>query len=71
MANINLLPWREEFRQEKKKEFLTQLAVICVLAGLVGFVWVQLVDGQISAQNQRNNRLSSGCGDRGRRSRNK
>lgn len=59
MARINLLPWREELRQEKKKEFLTQLGGVCVLAALVGFIWIQAVNGQIDAQNQRNNRLQS------------
>lgn len=59
MARINLLPWREEMRQEKKKEFLIQLAGMCVLAGLAGFIWIQAMDSKISAQNQRNQRLQS------------
>ena len=36
MAQINLLPWREERRQEQKKEFLVTLALVAILgAGLV------------------------------------
>ena len=27
MARINLLPWREELRQQKKKEFLSLLGL--------------------------------------------
>jgi len=59
MAKINLLPWREELRQEKKKEFLTQLAGVCILAALISYVWVEAVDGAISAQRSRNNILQS------------
>jgi len=59
MARINLLPWREELRQEKKKEFLTLLAGVGVLGLLVAFVWVQSVDSAIEAQKARNNMLKS------------
>lgn len=59
MAKINLLPWREEFRQEKKKEFLTHLGLICVLAIVVAFVWVRVVDSAIDNQNQRNTLLQN------------
>lgn len=54
MAKINLLPWREEYRQEKKKEFLGQLALVCVLAAMAAFIWVRVVDAAIENQNQRN-----------------
>ncbi len=59
MARINLLPWREEMRQEKKKEFLTQLGGVCIFMVLVCFVWVRSVDGAISSQNTRNNILQN------------
>ncbi len=54
MAQINLLPWREEMRQEKKKEFLTQLGGVCILAALVVLLWMQSVESAISKQNARN-----------------
>ena len=54
MAQINLLPWREEFRQEKKKEFYTQLVGVCIIAGLVAFLWVGSVNGSIASQDERN-----------------
>ena len=54
MAQINLLPWREEFRQEKKKEFYTQLIGVCIIAVLIAFMWVGSVNGSISNQNERN-----------------
>ena len=59
MARINLLPWREELRQEKKKEFLTQLAGVCILTALLVYAWIGSVDGAISSQKQRNNILQS------------
>jgi type IV pilus assembly protein PilN len=54
MANINLLPWREELRREKKREFLGYLA-ITLLGGLVAVVfWVYLVNQRIDTQQARN-----------------
>lgn len=58
MANINLLPWREESRREKKKEFFGYLAVTS-LAGLVAVVfWIFLVNQRIETQQARNALLS-------------
>ncbi|MFT5083396.1 MAG: type IV pilus assembly protein PilN [Lentisphaeria bacterium] len=59
MARINLLPWREEFRQEKKKEFFTQLAGVFIVGMLVSYVWVQGVDNAIGSQRIRNNILDT------------
>ncbi len=57
MAQINLLPWREERRQELKKDFL--LTVGLVLAFGVGLVLLgdRIVDGQIQHQKARNQHL--------------
>lgn len=59
MARINLLPWREELRQEKKKEFVTQLVAVCIFTALICFAWVRAVDGSISSQKARNNILKN------------
>jgi type IV pilus assembly protein PilN len=58
MAQINLLPWRDERRQELKKEFLTILAI--VLAVGVGLVLLgdRVVNGQIDHQRSRNDYLT-------------
>lgn len=58
MAQINLLPWREERRQELKKEFLVTLALVFALA--VGLVLMgdRIVNAQIENQNARNNYLT-------------
>lgn len=59
MAQINLLPWREEYRQEKKKEFLVQLGGVCLLALCAAYLWISSVDAAIENQNSRNNLLQS------------
>ncbi|WP_115717183.1 PilN domain-containing protein [Gallaecimonas mangrovi] len=50
MANINLLPWREEAREKEKKEFTaTLIAMVLVTVLLMFFAnWVvgQYIDGQ-------------------------
>ena len=54
MAQINLLPWREERRQELKKQFLiTTVLFIAMGAGLV-LLADRTVNGQIDNQNARN-----------------
>jgi type IV pilus assembly protein PilN len=40
MAHINLLPWREELRQQRKQEYLTLLGV-CAAAALVVFLGIR------------------------------
>ncbi len=58
MAQINLLPWREERRQELKKEFLATIALVIALgAGLVILADL-VVNGQIDYQRSRNQYLS-------------
>lgn len=59
MANINLLPWREERRQELKKEFLVVLAAVAVAALLLVFVINRAFNGAIDYQEDRNAYLQS------------
>lgn len=58
MAKINLLPWREERRQELKKEFLVTVGLVLALG--VGLVLLgdRIVDGQIQNQKARNQYLT-------------
>ena len=59
MAKINLLPWRQEFRAQKQKEF-QQVAVLVVIAAAVSvFMWMKTVDAQIVNQNERNQLLNT------------
>ncbi|WP_461519396.1 PilN domain-containing protein [Porticoccus sp.] len=59
MAKINLLPWREAFRAEKKKEFITLICVVLVVAVVVAFGWDRVVNAQIANQESRNQLLKS------------
>ncbi|UST90700.1 PilN domain-containing protein [Pseudomonas siliginis] len=54
MARINLLPWREERREERRKRFL--LILIGVLAGSIGAVLIadQIITAAIERQMARN-----------------
>lgn len=54
MAHINLLPWREERRQELRKEFLVVLAGTAVFALLMVLVANRVYSGWIDNQNNRN-----------------
>lgn len=58
MARINLLPWRDAYRQEKKKHFYTALMLVALVAGVVGFAWVSWVKSSISNQQERNTLLT-------------
>lgn len=59
MANINLLPWREERRQELKKEFLTVLGMVIAIAVLILLVSNRVVNAAIEHQTSRNGYLQS------------
>jgi len=59
MARINLLPWREERRQALKKEFLTVLGAVAVLALVLVIVANRVVNGAIEHQEGRNQYLQS------------
>ncbi|WP_426414943.1 PilN domain-containing protein [Aestuariirhabdus sp. LZHN29] len=54
MARINLLPWREELREEKKKQFLTVLVGVAIIAGGLVFLAGRQVEGIIGHQIARN-----------------
>ncbi len=54
MARINLLPWREERRKARQKEFAGMLG-LAVLAGLLLSILIySFYNGRISNQNERN-----------------
>jgi len=54
MPRINLLPWRVELRQKRKKEFLFALAGSLVVAVGVVYLSKLTVQGWTSAQRSRN-----------------
>jgi type IV pilus assembly protein PilN len=54
MANINLLPWREWQKQERKKNFLVTLAGTVVVAVVIIVLVDRIMNSNISNQNARN-----------------
>ncbi|WMS86453.1 PilN domain-containing protein [Pleionea litopenaei] len=58
MARINLLPWREELRKEKQRQFLSILGLVLVLGVVVVFSYKSTVGLQISGQQDRNRFLN-------------
>lgn len=54
MARINLLPWREERRQELKKEFLVALGGTVVLAVVLLLLTTSVYNAWIDNQGNRN-----------------
>ncbi len=57
MAKINLLPWRDIYRKQKKQEFVTILVFVVVAAIAAAFAWISSVDAAIENQNSRNRLL--------------
>ncbi len=59
MAKINLLPWREAYRKEKKEQFLAIIGGVVLLSGLVAYLWVVSVQSSIENQEARNQLLEN------------
>ena len=57
MAHINLLPWREEQRQEQTRQFATVTVLSLVLTGALVFMVHVTVNNQINHQKYRNKML--------------
>ncbi|RRV09370.1 pilus assembly protein PilN [Pseudomonas sp. v388] len=54
MARINLLPWREELREERKKRFLTALVGVLLLSAGTLFLVDRFISNAITHQDERN-----------------
>lgn len=63
MPRINLLPWRDEERKERKLKFLVALGGSAIAACLVAFVGYLMMDSMVSAQDARNARLKDEIAD--------
>ncbi len=57
MPRINLLPWREGQRKERKLAFLVALGVAALAAGVAAFAAYLAYGSMIEAQQRRNNEL--------------
>ncbi len=54
MANINLLPWREELRQERQRQFVSVLGLVALLAVAVVGATYTIFDNELENQRTRN-----------------
>ncbi len=57
MPRINLLPWRDEQRKERKLKFMVAVGVAAISACVVAFAGYLMMDSMVSAQDARNARL--------------
>lgn len=57
MPRINLLPWREQQRKERKLAFTVGMVGAVIAAGVVAFGGMLYFNSLIEGQQQRNNRL--------------
>src|ERR1700747_740118 len=57
MPRINLLPWREGQRKERKLAFMVALGVAALAAGVTAFAAYLLYGSMIEGQQRRNNDL--------------
>ena len=58
MPRINLLPWREAQRKERKLAFLVALGVAALAAGVASFAAYLMYGSMIEAQERRNTQLT-------------
>jgi type IV pilus assembly protein PilN len=59
MAHINLLPWREELRQERQKNFIILMVSGFIFASAILYAVIMYFDGLTDEQNRRNSFLKS------------
>jgi len=57
VAHINLLPWRERLREERKREFFTILVGVVIISAGILFLVDRYFNGQIDLQMSRNDFL--------------
>jgi type IV pilus assembly protein PilN len=57
MAHINLLPWREERREERLQQFIVMTVASVIVTALIFYAAVLFFDGLVDEQNDRNRYL--------------
>lgn len=58
MARINLLPWRQEARERKNKEFITLVVAVVLLALLVAFAAWSYFNNELQEQQAANDLIA-------------
>lgn len=59
MANINLLPWRQELRQQRQQEFIAIVAAVAIVAVAIVLFGHMVFSKQVSDQEERNQYIKS------------
>jgi type IV pilus assembly protein PilN len=59
MPRINLLPWREEERKKRQRDFMIAMGASVVAAGLVLTLTIFAYNSMLGHQNARNDRLTA------------
>ncbi len=59
MTTINLLPWREESREQRRKAFLGKLFAAALVGVVLIFIWISVAQARLDDQNSRNSYLQS------------
>lgn len=62
MANINLLPWRERLREERKQQFFVLLGAVAGVAVVLLFLADRYVNSMINNQTAKNTFLTEQIG---------
>lgn len=57
MARINLLPWRQEVRERKNKEFMTLIVAVLLLSLLAAFAAWSYFNNQLTDQQAANEKI--------------
>lgn len=57
MARINLLPWRQEVRERKNKEFMTLVVAVLLLSLLCAFAAWSYFNNQLTSQQAANEKI--------------
>lgn len=58
MANINLLPWREELRRENQRQFISILGLTAIFGVVFMFAVYTIYDSRVDSQRNRNDYLA-------------
>ena len=59
MANINLLPWRDEAREKQKRDYIGILAAVFLASGILVYITLNVIDFMTEEQRGRNAYLQS------------
>lgn len=62
MANINLLPWREEAREKQQREYVGILVLVFLVSSLLVYLSLTVIDLMTEEQQSRNKYLQAEIG---------